>query len=564
MASSNPSHLVSEGGSSVAVDSGDPRRMSYTRSGRRYKGSFEMSESGQADGSGASAPTDLQQVLQLLMEDRRQREEEIAAERRQREEETERRLREMQQHVDSLLRVVEKTTSGLGLGAGGSHESEAKVSKLTEADDIEAYLTTFERLMGAFSVPKERWVFKLAPQLTGKAQQAYAALDLTQTTDYDQVKSAILKRYNVTEETYRTRLRAVTRGKQESYAEMATRVVDLTRKWTRRCAADADAVREAIAVEQLLNSMPAAVRVWVAERKPQTVAEAGKLADDHMEARGSVEGSKQPNPQEGPRGAGPRQCYACGKPGHIARDCLQQGAGDAQAKGEPGTSNTGQGGREQVRCFRCHQKGHFANKCPTQQVFFSYKVSAGHKGPARAGAVEETPVEGIVLDTGAAKTMIHRDLVPVDKVSSETVNIQCAHGDIVSYPMAEVSMRVGNHPFTVKAAVSDRLPVPVLVGREVPEFDKLLGATLCGGSTEAAKVVANPSQRRQEKLSGREREDHERELGATEAVLGPETSPWRDEPLGLTEPIVARRLSARQQERIRRDTVVSQEKGGGV
>ena len=55
-------------------------------------------------------------------------------------------------------------------------------------------------------------------------------------------------------------------------------------------------------------------------------------------------------------------------------------------------------------------------------------------------------MEGIVLDTGAAKTMIHRDLVPVETVSSETVDIQCAHGDIVSYPMAEVSMRVGNHP----------------------------------------------------------------------------------------------------------------------
>ena len=71
----------------------------------------------------------------------------------------------------------------LGLGVGGSHESQAKVSKLTEADDIEAYLTTFERLMGAFSVAKERWVFKLAPQLTGKAQQAYAALDLDKTAD---------------------------------------------------------------------------------------------------------------------------------------------------------------------------------------------------------------------------------------------------------------------------------------------------------------------------------------------------------------------------------------------
>ena len=46
-----------------------------------------MSESGQAGGSGDSAPADLQQVLQMLMEDRRQREEDIARERRQREEE---------------------------------------------------------------------------------------------------------------------------------------------------------------------------------------------------------------------------------------------------------------------------------------------------------------------------------------------------------------------------------------------------------------------------------------------------------------------------------------------
>ena len=178
--------------------------------------------------------------------------------------------------------------------------------------------------------------------------------------------------------------------------------------------------------------------------------------------------------------------------------------------------------------------------------------------------MEETPVDGIVLDTGAAKTMIHRDLVPVEKVSRETVNIQCAHGDIVSYPMAEVSMRVGSHPFIVKAAVSDRLPVSVLVGREVPEFDKLLGATLCGGSTEATKVVATQSQREQKKVSKREWEFHERELGAIKSVPGPQAGSWRDGPLGLSEPIVSERVSARQQERIGRDTVVSQEKGGGV
>ena len=49
-----------------------------------------------------------------------------------------------------------------------------------------------------------------------------------------------------------------------------------------------------------------------------------------------------------------------------------------------------------------------AKKCPTQSVFFSYQVQTGHKGPARKGALEETPVERIVLDTGA-KTMSQQD-----------------------------------------------------------------------------------------------------------------------------------------------------------
>ena len=152
-----------------------------------------MSESGQAGGSGASAPTDLQQVLQLLMEDRRQREE-IAVERRQREEETERRLREMQQHVESLLQVVSRTQearSGHTLGAGSSRgDKEAKVSKLSDEDDIEAYLTTFVRMMVAYKVPKDRWVFRVAPQLTGKAQQAYAAMAAEDTGNYNQLKVA--------------------------------------------------------------------------------------------------------------------------------------------------------------------------------------------------------------------------------------------------------------------------------------------------------------------------------------------------------------------------------------
>ena len=511
MASSNPSHLVSEVGSSVAVDSGDPLCMSYTRSGRRYKGSVEMSEetaqTGTAAEAGRTGTVDVQQVLQMLLEDRRQREQE-----------TERRLREMQQHVDSLLRVVEKTTSGSGLGAGGSHESEAKVSKLTEADDIEAYLTTFERLMGAFSVPKERWVFKLAPQLTGKAQQAYAALDLDKTTDYDQVKSAILKRYNVTEETYRTRLRAVTRGKQESYAEMATRVMDLTRKWTRRCAADADAVREVIAVEQLLNSMPVAVRVWVAERKPQTVAEAGKLADDHMEARGSVEGSKQLDPQEGPKGAGARQCHRCHKVGHLARDCTQRATPAQVTPTVPSPGVEARMERNGPRCYSCGQRGHLANKCPSKPAMFCGQGTDPRPELVCCGTVEGKPIDRILLDTGAATTLVHRGLVPANKILPRTIDIRCAHGDVTCYPMAEVSMRVGGFAFSVQAAMSQNLPVPVLLGRDVPHLIRLLEIAKEDAdnpdSEPAVVAVVTRDQKKREELAELERVRREEKSAA--------------------------------------------------
>ena len=42
-------------------------------------------------------------------------------------------------------------------------------------------------------VNRERWPFQLAPQLTGKAQQAYAALNPDDAKIYDTVKAAILR-----------------------------------------------------------------------------------------------------------------------------------------------------------------------------------------------------------------------------------------------------------------------------------------------------------------------------------------------------------------------------------
>ena len=112
-----------------------------------------------------------------------------------------------------------------------------RVTKLTNTDDIEGYLTTFERQMAAYDIDKSCWALLLAPKLTGRVQQVYMAIDTEEASDYIAIKRAILKRYNVNEESYRCRLRARKRKPGESYVNLATDIMNLERKWLSECKA---------------------------------------------------------------------------------------------------------------------------------------------------------------------------------------------------------------------------------------------------------------------------------------------------------------------------------------
>ena len=56
--------------------------------------------------------------------------------------------------------------------------------RLTESDDIEAYLTTFERLVTSANLERQHWAAELAPHLTGKAQEAYTTLSSVDASDF--------------------------------------------------------------------------------------------------------------------------------------------------------------------------------------------------------------------------------------------------------------------------------------------------------------------------------------------------------------------------------------------
>ena len=81
---------------------------------------------------------------------------------------------------------------------------------------------------------------------------------------YDEVKTAILRRYDINSESYRTRFRGARQKDGESYREVAVCLQDLLKKWMEGCVM-VDEVLEKILIEQLLNMMPLDFRVWVSE-----------------------------------------------------------------------------------------------------------------------------------------------------------------------------------------------------------------------------------------------------------------------------------------------------------
>ena len=124
------------------------------------------------------------------------------------EEEATRRQRETKDQLKLFQYLIEGIDKQATAAATREEKNrDVKVANLTDDDDIEAYLTTFERLMVAYKIPQRRWAFKLASQLVGKAQQAYAAMSTEDSANYMQLKQAILRRYNIMEESYRQRFR---------------------------------------------------------------------------------------------------------------------------------------------------------------------------------------------------------------------------------------------------------------------------------------------------------------------------------------------------------------------
>uniref|UniRef100_A0A672S065 SCAN box domain-containing protein n=1 Tax=Sinocyclocheilus grahami TaxID=75366 RepID=A0A672S065_SINGR len=305
---------------------------------------------------------------------------------------------------------------------------------MTRDDDIEQFLTTFERLATACRWPKTNWAIRLVPLLTGKAHSAYVAMDGADAEDYDKVKEAILIKYEINADIYQQRFRSSEILLDETPRELYVRLKDLFSKWVKPEACTILQMSELIILEQFMRMISPDMDVWIKEHDLATAEEAAKLAERYLATRRDAQRSFGGRSQRGPSKSG-------GEGGHIRHTkplCPFRKVKHSALSYVP-----------------CPHPPHESLQAHTTELLTQVLVN-GQSAKA-------------LVDTGSTQMLVHDSLVPEDEYMTQNFSkICCVHGKVREYPTAEVYLTVQGQTFLLHVAVLAHLPQEVVLGQDLP------------------------------------------------------------------------------------------------
>ena len=135
-------------------------------------------------------------------------------------------------------------------------------------------------------------------------------------------KLSSIVNYDINEETHRRQFRGDRKQPEESYKNGGDRLRDHFRRWTRD---QPMPLEELMVLDQFLAGSPEELRVWLKERKPQSLQQAQELADDYTLARGAGRPSREPQPvKNSPSTSGTAGSTHQDSGEHPERDCPYQ------------------------------------------------------------------------------------------------------------------------------------------------------------------------------------------------------------------------------------------------
>ena len=224
--------------------------------------------------------------------------------------------------------------------------------------EVDKYFAHFEKVADSLNWPKESWVLLLQSVLVGKAQEIYGSLSVEQSSNYEHVKEAILKAYELVPEAYRQKFRNYLKYDSKTHVEFAREKENLFNRWchSKEIGQDFKKLKQMVLLEEVKDKVRPDIRSHLDEQKVEELEKAAIMADDY--ALTHKMSSKSGNPQQKRyHGSGNREnisrnmddrkrqgkstenvglvskveplkpisCGHCGKPGHIITNCWKLG-----------------------------------------------------------------------------------------------------------------------------------------------------------------------------------------------------------------------------------------------
>ena len=218
-----------------------------------------------------------------------------------------------------------------------------------QVKEVDKYFAHFEKVADSLNWPQESWVLLLQSALVGKAQEIYGSLSVEQSSNYEHVKEAILKAYELVPEAYRQKFRNYLKYDSKTHVEFAREKKNLSNRCchSKEVGQHFKKLKQMVLLEEFKDKIWPDIRSHLDEQKVEELEKAAIMADYY--ALTHKMSSKSGNPQQ-------KRYHGSGN-----RENISQNMDDRKRHGKS-TKNVGLVSKVEplkpISCGHCGKPGH--------------------------------------------------------------------------------------------------------------------------------------------------------------------------------------------------------------
>jgi len=289
---------------------------------------------------------------------------------------------------------AKKTPSKDNRNADSGHSGTGfiKAPKMPYFDEdknfMDSYLNRFEQFATSQRWDPSTWALCLSALLRGRALDVYSMMAKDDVNDNEKLKSALLKRYQLTADGFRKRFRTSRREPGESPSQFITRIGNYLQRWIdlAKAAETYNGVKKLLIEEQYLRTCPKEMATHLKEGQPETLHDLAECAETYLEAHSSdILFGVDPKFSEIRGSLQPKRCHNCGSTDHLRNLCPKpqpptspknprvpqptfRPPGPFQKPPSNPAFKPTSPRWEPPRCFICNKAGHIARDCRSKFI----------------------------------------------------------------------------------------------------------------------------------------------------------------------------------------------------